>query len=80
MIWRMGGVGERAIMAPPPDKDGVAQETCEFIHYSAHFRLRCPDKEKFSPFPYRPENLKTALNKNPGTVTALSALEKQYRP
>ncbi len=80
MIWKISGLRERAIMAPPAALEGVDQETCESIHWSAAYRLQCTDDKSFKPFPYAPNNLNAALQKNPTAVAALSDLEKQYHP
>lgn len=74
-FWKLVEKYTRPIMAaPPPEK-----ETCEFIHYSAHARFDATGNKAFAPFPYQPDNLKTALNGN-GAIANLMAMEKQYRP
>lgn len=78
LLWKALGKRERPIMAPPPkNKKGQEQETCEFIHWSAHYRLQCTQEGLFSPFPYAPNNLRASLERN-AAVTELSKLERQY--
>lgn len=81
MAWKVAGRKPRVILGPPPRNKvtGGEQETCESIHWSARFRFEC-DKEIFSPFPYRPANLETALAQTGCVVADLSELERMYQP
>lgn len=74
LIWRLAGLQARAMCGPPPE----SKETCESIHWSARFRYQCTDERRFSPFPYRPDNLAKALGQAGTIVTELSAMEQEY--
>lgn len=53
LLWKVSGIRERSIMAPPPrnKKTGAEQETCESIHWSARYRLQCTEKGGVLPVP-----------------------------
>lgn len=73
--WKLAKKYTRPIMAAPPP----GKETCEFVHNSAQERFNSKDGKAFAPFPYRPDNLKAALQAN-GAIADLMPIEKQYRP
>jgi uncharacterized protein (DUF2235 family) len=81
IFWKWLGLRDRAVMAPvaPDPATGKERETCEYIHWSAWFRLQCTGKDQFAPFPYAPDNLRDAVKRNAAAVTKLSSLERLYR-
>jgi uncharacterized protein (DUF2235 family) len=66
---------QRAVCADP----GPEKETCEAVHWSAQFRYRCTEQGLFSPYPYRPAKLATALQSKQTMIAGLSELERRYR-
>ena len=75
LVWKIAGRQERMVLGTPPND----KETCEAIHWSARFRHQCTDRGSYSPYPYQPDNLTTALGQTGSVVADLSELERKYR-
>ncbi len=74
-IFRYLPAYRRPIMAAP----APGKETCEAIHRSVQLRYQCGDGSQFAPFPYRPDNLKVAMDAKPAIATIMT-LERSFRP